>query len=234
VPLDRTPAQRVTDVFSAISSLPLSERIAEQIREMIFDGDFPAGAPLIEVALAARFGVSRAPVRDALKALSHDGLVDTVPYRGTTVRGVRRQDVEDLAEIRALHETYAARRIVARGLHRDLSSLLTLCDEMDAVAESGDLRALSVVDERFHRELVSLSGNELLVSFWRSVAMQVRQVMLRGNRYIADARAIVANHRRIVEALADGRGDEAADLLERHIAGASAALLAGWSEGAPT
>jgi DNA-binding GntR family transcriptional regulator len=229
---DRPSPQLLTDALPAIASLPLSDRIAEQIREMIFDGAFAPGAQLVEVALAARFGVSRAPVRDALRALSHDGLVDTVPYRGTTVRGVTRQDVEDLAELRALHEAYAARRIVGRGLHRDLGPLRALCDEMDAVAESGDLRALSIVDERFHRQLIEHSGNELLVTFWRKVAMQIRQVMLRGNRSLADARAIAANHRRIVETLEGGRGDDAVTLLERHIASGSAALLSRWSEGA--
>ncbi|TVR96173.1 MAG: GntR family transcriptional regulator, partial [Trueperaceae bacterium] len=143
------------------------------MRHLILDGELVPGTPLVEIALASELGVSRAPVREALRILSLDGLVETVPYRGTTVRGLRRRDVEELHRMRALHEGFAIGRIVEIGRHRDLEELHACCD---AMAESGsDARTLNQVDERFHATLIELADHALLTTFWRTIAMQVRQ-----------------------------------------------------------
>jgi DNA-binding GntR family transcriptional regulator len=225
------PQPTVHPPLGGISNLPLGERIAGQVREMILNGDLEPGAPLVEIALASSLGVSRAPVREALRILSLDGLVETIPYRGTTVRGLSRRDVEGLHEIRTLHEGFAIRRIVRAGRHTELGDLVDLCDEMDAIAPSGDLRALNLVDERFHRSLIERAEHDLLTSFWRTIAMQVRQVMAMRNRRIADAAIIAANHRRILEAIVAGDADGAVALLEEHVADGTGTVLASWADG---
>jgi DNA-binding GntR family transcriptional regulator len=231
MPQPETPPPTGHPPLGEISNLPLGERIADQVREMILNGDLAPGAPLVEITLASSLGVSRAPVREALRILSLDGLVETVPYRGTTVRGLSRRDVEGLHEIRTLHEGFAIRRIVRAGRHGDLGDLSALCDEMDRIALGGDLRALNLVDERFHRSLIERAEHDLLTSFWRTIAMQVRQVMAMRNRRIADAGVIAANHRRILETIVAGDADGAALLLEAHVADGTDTVLASWAEG---
>jgi GntR family transcriptional regulator, gluconate operon transcriptional repressor len=211
-----------------IANVPLGERIAAQLREMILDGELEPGTPLVEVALAADLGVSRAPVREALRSLSVDGLVETVPYRGTTVRGLLRRDVEELHHIRTLHEGFAIRRIIASGRQRDLGALHAVCDAMER--GGGDVRTLNRLDERFHATLIELADHRLLSTFWRTIAMQVRRVMALSNRRIADARRIAANHRAIVDAVAAADVARAVALLESHVGDVIAVVLRDWAE----
>lgn len=220
--------QRSGPALDEVSHLPLGERIAAQLRELILDGELSPGAALVEVALANELGVSRQPVREALRILSLDGLVETVPYRGTTVRGLRRRDVEDLHRIRTLHEGFAVRCIVERGDAAAAASLYECCDEMAGVG--GDVGTLNRADERFHATLIELADHALLTTFWRTIAMQVRQVMAMCNRQIADAAVIAANHRRIVDAIAAGDGDRATALLEGHVHDVIDQVLRAWSE----
>lgn len=219
---------RSADTFAEIANMPLGERIAAQIREQILDGELAPGAPLVEVALAADLGVSRAPVREALRILGLDGLVETVPYRGTTVRGLRRRDVADLHGIRTLHEGFAIRRIIESGRNHDLAVLRGCCDAMERLG--ADLPALNRLDGRFHRSLIELADHTLLTSFWRTIAMQVRQVMAMSNRRIADPAVIAANHRRIVEAIAAGDADGAVKLVEHHVGDVIDMVLRDWSD----
>ena len=210
-----------------IANVPLGERIADQLREMILDGALEPGAPLVEVSLAAELGVSRAPVREGLRILGLDGLVETVPYRGTTVRGLQRRDVEELHHIRTLHEGFAIRRIVATGRYRDVDALYACCDRM--AASGGDPSALNRLDEQFHTALVELADHAMLSSFWRTIAMQVRRVMAMSNRRIADPRVIAPNHRAIVDAIAAGAADRAVALLEAHVGDVIAVVLHEWA-----
>ncbi len=210
-----------------IANVPLGERIADQLREMILDGELEPGAPLVEGSLAAELGVSRAPVREALRILGLDGLVETVPYRGTTVRELLRRDVVELHHIRTLHEGFAIRRIVAAGRYGDVDALYACCDRM--AASGGDVTKLNRLDERFHTTLVELADHAMLTSFWRTIAMQVRRVMALSNRRIADPRVIAANHRAIVDAIAAGDADRAVALLEAHVGDVIAVVLHEWA-----
>lgn len=220
--------QRTIEPRAEIANVPLGERIAGQLRERILDGDLPPGSPLVEISLAADLGVSRAPVREALRILGLDGLVETVPYRGTTVRGLRRRDVEELHRMRVLHEGFAVRRIVETGRHGDLAELHACCDAM--AASGRDVPTLNRVDERFHATLIDLADHALLRTFWRTIAMQVRQVMAMCNRQIADPSVIAANHRRIVDAIAAADIERATALLEHHVRDVIDVVLRDWSE----
>jgi len=216
------------DRLGEISNVPLGERIAEQLREQILNGDLPPGFPLVEVTLAAELGVSRAPMREALRILGLDGLVETVPYRGTTVRGLRRRDVEELQRIRTLHEGFAIRRIVERRSPDDIEALYACCDEMSR--SGADVTDLNRVDERFHATLIERADHTLLSNFWRTIQMQVRQVMAMSNRHIADAALITLNHRRIVDAIADGDAQQAIRLIEAHVDDVIELVLQNWSD----
>lgn len=214
--------------IGAISNVPLGERIAEQLREQILTGELPPGYPLVEVTLSAELRVSRAPMREALRILGLDGLVETVPYRGTTVRGLRRRDVEELQRIRTLHEGFAIRRIIERGDPQDIEALYACCDEMSRVGTK--VADLDRVDERFHATLIERADHTLLSSFWRTIRMQVRQVMAMSNRHIADAALIAQNHRRIVDAIAEGNAQQAIQLIETHVDEVIGLVLQNWTD----
>ena len=214
--------------LAGVDTRPLRQQIADALQAAILSGEIAPGEALVETDIAARLGVSRAPVREALQLLANSGLVETVPYRGTTVRGLRRRDVADLHGIRTLHEGFAIRRIIDIGRHHDLGELHRCCDAMERLGS--DLRALNRVDGRFHRSLIELADHSLLSSFWRTIAMQVRQVMAMSNRRIADPAVIAANHRRIVAAIAAGDADGAVELVEHHVGEVIDVVLRDWSD----
>lgn len=213
-PID-TRAQHPDQLVQAdVVALPLGERIADELRRRIIAGDLDPGVHLNESSLAESLGVSRATMRDAVRSLALDGLVEVVPYRGATVRGLVRQDVEDLYAIRTIHEAFAVRRVIASGAYRDLAALGSICDAM-AVA-SGDARGLDALDERFHATLIDLADHALLSTFWRTIGIRVRQVMAMCNREIADGRVIADNHRALVDVIASGDLERAVSAVEAH------------------
>lgn len=207
-------------------ALPLGERIADELRRRIIAGDLEPGVHLNESSLAESLGVSRATIRDAVRSLALDGLVEAVPYRGATVRGLVRQDVEDLYAIRTLHEAFAVRRVIASGAHRDLGALTTICEAMEA--GSGDAATLDALDERFHATLIDLAEHALLSTFWRAIGIRVRQVMAMCNREIADGRVIADNHRALVAIVATGDTERAVAAIENHPRAVIDRVLASW------
>ncbi len=209
-----------------VVAVPLGERIADGLRRRIIAGEIEPGAHLNESALAEDLGVSRSTIRDAVRSLALDGLVQAVPYRGATVRGLRRRDVEDLYAIRTLHEAFAVHRVITSGAHRDLVTLSSICDAMGA--GSCDARRLDALDERFHAALIDLADHALLSTFWRTIGIRVRLVMAMCNREIADGRVIAENHRALVDVLASGDIERAVAAIEAHPRAVIDRVLASW------
>jgi DNA-binding GntR family transcriptional regulator len=105
-----SPQQPSNKTFEGISNVPLRQKIVDVLRDAILSGELKPGQALVETTLASQLGVSRAPLREALRTLGKDGLVETVPYRGTTVKTLSRKDVEEIYSLRGLHEAFAAER----------------------------------------------------------------------------------------------------------------------------
>jgi DNA-binding GntR family transcriptional regulator len=130
--------------------------------------------------------------------------------------------------IRRLHESFAIRRIVERGDPEDTQELYACCDAMSL--QGHDVIDLNRADERFHTTLVERANHTLLSNFWRTIQMQVRQVMAMSNRQIGDAATISQNHRNIVDAIAKGDANEAIRLLDAHVDEVIELVLQSWSE----
>jgi DNA-binding GntR family transcriptional regulator len=219
---DRSPS-----LLEGFSHEPLRERVADVLRAAIFDGALPPGAPLVEKAIAADLDISRAPVREAIRVLSQEGLVESVAYKGSSVRRPTSRDVSEVYALRGLFERFAVRRILANpdGPADRLGGLMAACDEMDACAAAGDLKGLSAADERFHRSLIALADNDLLVTMWSLIALRVRHIMGLRNAQLRDFPRVAANHRAIVDALAANDLAIALELVTAHVdSGAQLAL----------
>jgi DNA-binding GntR family transcriptional regulator len=216
-----------------VDTRPLRQQIADALQRAILAGELKPGDPLVETDIAARLGVSRAPVREALQLLSNSKLVETIPYRGTTVRSLTAHDVEEVYSLRTVLETFALRRAMTRDGATAARELRAHCDRMEQSAAARDWVELSSEDERFHERLIELADHDLLISVWSDLNMRVRQIMALRNRQNDDFMTIVYNHLPIVEAVEAGDVEEAVARLERHIATA-ADLVAGEAEVAAT
>lgn len=214
--------------LGTLQNKPLRERVVEILTDAILTGELKPGQQLVETELAAQLGISRAPLREALQQLNADGLIDIVPYHGTTVKRLTGSDVEELYSLRLVLETFAVRRIIQRGDSQAVQRLRELFTQMLAAGEAGDIRLVSAIDRDFHDALIELSAHSLLQSTWSGVSLRVRQVMALRNRRNTDIRQIAYNHLPIIEAIEKRDEAEALRLLQIHIESAGDLVAEGW------
>jgi DNA-binding GntR family transcriptional regulator len=218
--------QKPSTTLGAIENRPLRQQIADTLIRAILDGEILPGEALVEMDIAQRLGVSRAPVREAMQIVASTNLVDTAPYRGTTVRRLSRTDVEEVYSLRTVLETFALRRGMADDATGLAGALRPLCDDMRSSAAVRDWPALAAADARFHETLMTRAGHGLLLDVWRDIHLRVRQIMALRNKQNADSMEIFYRHLPIVEAIEAGDVEGAVRQLEAHIASA-ADLLSG-------
>jgi len=209
----------------SIDHRPLREQIAFRMQESILAGELAPGHAIVETEVASHFGVSRAPVREALQILANKGLVEVESYRGTTVRRLAKRDVEEVYEMRSVLEAYAVQHVVRTRAAQVALDLRGWCDAMRDHASQGDWRAVTATDERFHSTLIEAAGNAVLWKFWEDINMHVRRLMALRNMKNENIMQVVENHLPIIEAIE--RADEAAatELLRVHVATAGDLML---------
>ena len=225
--------ERQPQAIGGVDTRPLRQQIADALQRAILDGELIPGAPLVEMDIAHQLGVSRAPVREALQLLARANLVETTPYRGTTVRHLTPTDVEEVYSLRTALETFALRRAMGRdpaGLARDLRSS---CDAMQAIAARGDWSRLAGEDARFHELLVAHAEHGMLEQVWSDLHMRVRQIMALRNLQNDDSMEVFYRHVPIVDAIEAGDVEAAVAALEAHIASAADLVLDDAAPGSP-
>lgn len=214
--------------LNQIDNKPLRDRVLNALRDAIVSAELKPGDPLIELELSAQLGVSRAPLREAIQILSREGLVETVPYRGSIVRNLSRRDIEELYSLRSVLESFAIQRIIQRNDPEQVSRLRSVFDAMLVAAQDGDLKAVNNLDREFHDTLIELGDHNLLVMTWSSVSLRVRQVMALRNRRNSDITRIAYNHLPIIEAIEKGAETEALQLIREHVASSGDLLAENW------
>lgn len=205
-----------------------ADRVYEAVRAGILDGTYEFGARLGEVELAATFGVSRTPVREALRRLDSEGLLETLPNRGARVRSWSGRELDDIFDLRALLEGHAAGLAAARVGPADVEQLHALCDEMERVSRGGrayDLDRLADFNGQLHRQILELSGNALLPQLVRSIT-QLPMVVSTFAHYSADQlQRSMRQHRELVEALAARDAQWATAVMRSHVLSARRVML---------
>jgi DNA-binding GntR family transcriptional regulator len=188
-----------TKALPEVRGEPLSAIVLRTLREAIIDGRLAPGEAVVEAQLSRQLGVSRAPLREALRSLENEGLIVSVPWRGSFVAPLTERNVTELQAFRRLIEVFAAEQALAHG-GADVASLDHLVTEMERCAENGDLDCLNEADVRFHTRIVEMSDNALLLDVWRSYVSPIRRALALRNRANSDPESIVAMHRSLVAA----------------------------------
>jgi DNA-binding GntR family transcriptional regulator len=198
----------------------------ELIREAIVGGRLEPGRRLKEEELARELGISRTPVREALLMLQAEGLVDAIPNRGAMVRVHTPEDLDDLYQLRALLEGYAARRATARISDEQVEELRASCERFDALDPETQLSDLVRENLFFHSTILDVAGSSRLGSMVRRV-IELPLVYKSYIWYSPDQKRISAHyHRQIVTALT-GRDAERAELImKEHVFEARDLLVA--------
>lgn len=181
-----------------------SHRAYEEIRRRIFAGEYPAGVRLREDELSTVIGVSRTPIREALRRLDAEGVVVNVPNRGAHVASWTDAELTDIFELRALLESYAAGRAATRLTEPDLDRLDALTDQMDSLLDKlpseEHYARITRLNTEFHQRIIAAAGSPLLGSLTTST-VQLPLMHRTFRRY--SRRAIERSfdhHRELVEA----------------------------------
>ena len=214
-------AQRWRDAVGP-RPLTLREHAVNAIRQAIISGALPPGTRVLEEDLAAQLGISRGPVREAVRALEHEGLVQTEPHRGCYVTALSEKEIEQLLAIRAEVEAAAAREAataIAAEPQR-LAPYEALVERMRRAVAAGDLLDLVAADLDFHRLLLGDSGYNLLPRVWATMDGTVRARTTALLMAEPDGELVTYNaesHVPVIAALASGDPDKAAAAVRRHI-----------------
>lgn len=210
-----------------IHNIPLRSQIANLLREAIVRGNLLPGQPLTEASLAQQLKVSRAPVREAIRILTKESLLTSVPYKGTRVRTLSQHDIEEVYSLRALLEAFALERIIRHPAAIDVTPLEEVCEAMERAARQGDLHTLSLEDERFHKTVIVLAQHTLLASLWTTISLRVRQIMALRNKQNHELVDVALNHHPIVKAIQARELGRARELVHQHVLSAADISLEG-------
>jgi DNA-binding GntR family transcriptional regulator len=202
----------------------LYEQVAERLRTRIFAHELEPGAWIDEQALAAEFGISRTPMREALKVLASEGLVDLKPRRGCYVSEPSEQDLDDIFPVIALLEGRCAQEAALRATAADLTRLEAIHQQLEQSAAANDADRFFEANQAFHDALQELAGNRWLrqlIVDTRKVVKLTRRDSLRLEGRLKQS---LAEHRSILGAVREGKGDQAGHLMHDHILSGRAAL----------
>ena len=193
----------------------LREQVKEILLKRILDSEYKPGDRLVEMQIAQAFGISQAPVREALRELEALGFVESEPYRGTRVRAVTKAELTEIYPVRAALEEVAARAAAER-LAGNVEALKAELEAMYAAAEKGDLYEQVQHDVEFHRIIIEASGNRVLQDVWRSLRIEAR-TLISAIKTDLSGHEIAEMHRPVLEALAEGNAEKAGLLLRKHV-----------------
>jgi DNA-binding GntR family transcriptional regulator len=187
----------------------------ESIRESIIDGRYKMGEHVVESSVANEFGISRAPVREALNRLIQEGLLVEKPRRGTFVRELTAQDFIDIYNVRLAIETAAARLAVRNGAEFD--AIEATIGKLSKTAQKGNVAATVALELRIHQQICEASGNSFLVATFQSLLGPVHMALGLDDSSYEDLEDVTAEHIQLLESLRSGDPDGAAKAIHEHI-----------------
>jgi len=200
----------------------LHDELVVLVRDMILDGELVPGQKISEQALCARFGVSRTPLREALKVLAAEGVIELLPNRGATVARITSEAIEELFPIMAALEALAGEQACRRIDEAGMARIRALHEEMMACYRRGEKAGYANLNRAIHEALFEIAGNATLTQIYNSLMVRIHSIRFFAKRSAARWRASVEDHERILEALEARDGPRLAAILKDHLLGQAA------------
>ena len=201
---------------AAISRPRLHDEVTARLRDLIVENQLRPGERVPELEIAARLGVSRTPIREALKVLAAEGLVEMQPLRGAIVRAFSAKDAQDMLRVIALLEEFAAREACSAPQAR-IDAVLALHAQMRVHFRRRERQPYFALNQRFHETVVALAGNEALSTTHATLAQRMRRIRYVGNSVPDNWGAAMAEHEAMAQALAARDADAMAQAMREHL-----------------
>ena len=206
--------------------LPLRDVVFNTLRQAILRGELQPGERLMEIQLAQRLGVSRTPVREAIRKLELEGLVLMIPRRGAEVAEITRQDLEDVLEVRAALEELAVKDACEHITDEQLQDLKKAANEFKRSLEGTDLVACAEADIHFHEIIYAATNNKRLVQMLNNLREQMYRYRMENLKDKRTYRTLVEEHDAIRRALKKHDKEKAGAAINVHIENQRRSILA--------
>lgn len=197
--------------------MPLRDVVFQTLREGILTGELKPGERLMEIHLANRLGVSRTPVREAIRMLELEGLVTMIPRKGACVASISKQDLQDVLELRRALDSLAVKLACERILPEQLRALQDAAKEFEQSTVSNNAKEIAQADVRFHDIILDAAGNKRLIQMVNNLAERVFRYRL---EYVKDRNnhaQLVKEHAKILEYIEKKDSEAAQRAIELHI-----------------
>ncbi|MDD5177569.1 MAG: GntR family transcriptional regulator [Sterolibacterium sp.] len=209
----------------SIASPALYLQVAERLRTRIFAHELPPGSWIDEQALAQEYGISRTPLREALKVLASENLVMLKPRRGCYVTELSEQDLDEIFPVMALLEGRCAAAAAQKANEADLSGLVDIHKQLEEHARNGDADRFFDANQHFHTRLQELAGNRWLSQLIDETRKMLKLTRRDSLRLDGRLKQSLAEHRAIFKAIQQHDANEAGRLMHEHLLSGRAALV---------
>ena len=198
--------------------LPLRDVVFNTLRDAILTGKLVPGERLMENQLAEKLGVSRTPVREALRMLELENLVELVPRKGAQVLDMSEKDITNILEVRSALEGLATSLACKKMTKEDLQQLKNMEVDFEKAVADNEVDHFVDIDEDFHDLIFAATENDKLINIFRNLRIQLyRYRMAQAKNNETSMSTIVAHHRSIIRAIENHDAEEGASIAQGHI-----------------
>jgi DNA-binding GntR family transcriptional regulator len=199
------------------ADLPLREVVFNTLRKNILRGDLKPGERLMEIQLANKLGVSRTPVREAIRKLELEGLVLMIPRRGAEVAKITEKNLRDALEIRRTLEKLAVSLACARITDQEMDELRRASNHCGTFLNKNDLMGIAKADEEFHNVIYRATDNQKLIKILNNLSEQVYRYRVEYLKHKETPAQIINEHKKLIKAIEERDVERASEIAAVHI-----------------
>lgn len=211
------PMSEAPESYPRITRRTLHDEVLERLRDMIIEGRLAPGQRINEGLVGAQLGVSRTPLREAIKTLASEGLVEIQPAKGAIVRKFSARDLLQILEVLKTLEQLGGRMACAEANDQTIAAITAMHDEMMALYAKRDRLDYFKLNQAIHSALVAASGNAVLVEMHGTLQARIKRLRFIGNEGPEKWAGAVAEHEEMMAALARRDGEALAAAIGKHM-----------------
>lgn len=211
--------------FSSEDKYSLRGKVYSRIRENILDGKYRVGENLIEMRLAEELEVSRTPVREAIRQLELEGLVESIPNKGAIVKGINKKDMEDIYKIRLLLEGLAARWAVNQISDKRIKELEEIYDLMEFYTNKEDIENIEKLNTKFHQTIYESARSNILLHILKDFQVYVKIARCESLKTPGRMKVSLKEHKEILDAIKNRDYELAEQCLVNHVSNSGESIM---------
>ncbi len=204
-------------VLNMNAYLPLRDVVFQTLRDAILKGELKPGERLMEMHLAEKLGVSRTPIREAIRMLEKEGLAVTIPRKGAQVAKMTEKDLEDVLEIREALDELSVRSACKRWTESELEDLKVATADFEKAVKGKDVRDIVDKDERFHDVIYMMSQNDKLIEIIGNLREQMYRYRYEYVKDTSNYKRLVSEHQKILEGITRRDTEFVTEIMHQHL-----------------